>query len=97
YAHSLNFIAPASFGFMFSIKLVVMVVLGGMASIWGSLLGAGVLTVLPEALTVFHDFEVVIFGVILMVVMIFLPRGLVRGLLDLWEFRRYKRKGSFVP
>jgi len=97
YAHSLNFIAPASFGFMFSIKLVAMVVLGGMASIWGSLLGAGVLTVLPEALSVFHDFEVVIFGAILMVVMIFLPRGLVRGLLDLREFRRYKRKESYIP
>ena len=97
YAHSLNFIAPASFGFMFSIKLVAMVVLGGMASIWGSLLGAGVLTLLPEVLTVFHDFEVVIFGAILMVVMIFLPRGLVRGLLDLREFRRYKRKESYIP
>ncbi len=97
YAHSLNFIAPASFGFMFSIKLVAMVVLGGMASIWGSLLGAGVLTVLPEVLAVFHDFEVVIFGAILMVVMIFLPRGLVRGLLDLWEFRRYKRQGNYIP
>ena len=97
YAHSLNFIAPASFGFMFSIKLVAMVVLGGMASIWGSLLGAGVLTVLPEVLTVFHDFEMVIFGAILMVVMIFLPRGLVRGLLDLREFRRYKRKESYIP
>jgi branched-chain amino acid transport system permease protein len=96
YAHALNFIAPASFGFMFSIKLVTMVVLGGMASIWGSLLGAGVLTVLPELLTVFHDFEVVIFGAILMVVMIFLPRGLVRGLLDLWEFRRYKREGGVL-
>ncbi len=94
YAHSLNFIAPGSFGFMFSIKLVTMVVLGGMASIWGSLLGAGVLTVLPEVLTAFHDFEVVIFGAILMVVMIFLPRGLVRGLLDLWAFRRYKREGG---
>lgn len=94
YAHSLNFIAPASFGFMFSIKLVTMVVLGGMASIWGSLLGAGVLTVLPEVLTAFHDFEVIIFGLILMVVMIFLPRGLVRGLMDLWEFRRYKREGG---
>ena len=94
YAHTLNFIAPASFGFMFSIKLVTMVVLGGMASIWGSLLGAGVLTVLPEVLTAFHDFEVIIFGVILMVVMIFLPRGLVRGLMDLWEFRRYKREGG---
>jgi len=94
YAHSLNFIAPSSFGFMFSIKLVTMVVLGGMASIWGSLLGAGVLTVLPEVLTAFHDFEVIIFGAILMVVMIFLPRGLVRGLMDLREFRRYKREGG---
>jgi branched-chain amino acid transport system permease protein len=97
YAHTLNFIAPTSFGFMFSIKLVTMVVLGGMASIWGSLLGAAVLTVLPEALAVFHDFEVVIFGLILMVVMIFLPQGLVRGLLDLWEWRRYKREGGRIP
>jgi branched-chain amino acid transport system permease protein len=97
YAHTLNFIAPSSFGFMFSIKLVTMVVLGGMASIWGSLLGAGVLTVLPELLTVFHDFEVVIFGAILMVVMIFLPRGLVRGILDLYEFRCYKREGGTFP
>jgi branched-chain amino acid transport system permease protein len=97
YAHTLNFIAPSSFGFMFSIKLVTMVVLGGMASIWGSLLGAGVLTVLPEMLTVFHDFEAVIFGAILMVVMIFLPRGLVRGILDLYEFRRYKRQGGTFP
>jgi branched-chain amino acid transport system permease protein len=97
YAHTLNFIAPSSFGFMFSIKLVTMVVLGGMASIWGSLLGAGVLTVLPELLTVFHDFEVVIFGGILMMVMIFLPRGLVRGIMDLYEFRRYKRQGGTFP
>jgi len=96
YAHTLNFIAPSSFGFMFSIKLVTMVVLGGMASIWGSLLGAAVLTVLPEILTVFHDYEVIIFGAILMVVMIFLPRGLVRGILDLWEFRRYKKKGGVI-
>jgi len=96
YAHTLNFIAPASFGFMFSIKLVTMVVLGGMASIWGSLLGAAVLTVLPEMLTVFHDYEVIIFGAILMVVMIFLPRGLVRGIMDLWAFRRYKKEGKII-
>jgi branched-chain amino acid transport system permease protein len=96
YAHTLNFIAPASFDFMFSIKLVTMVVLGGMASIWGSLLGAAVLTVLPEVLIVFHDFEVIIFGAILIVVMIFMPRGLVRGIMDLAEFRSYKRQGGTV-
>jgi branched-chain amino acid transport system permease protein len=90
-AHTVNFIAPSSFGFMFSIKLVTMVVIGGMASIWGSLLGAAVLTILPELLAFFHDYEVIIFGLILMVVMIFLPRGLTRGLLDLWEFRQLKK------
>jgi branched-chain amino acid transport system permease protein len=97
YAHTLNFIAPTSFNFMFSIKLVTMVVVGGMASVWGSLLGAAVLTILPELLAVFHDYEIVIFGVILMVVIIFLPRGLVRGILDLWEFRRYKKEGGTFP
>jgi len=97
YAHTLNFIAPDSFGFMFSIKLVTMVVVGGMASIWGSLLGAAVLTALPQFLTVFHDYEIIIFGGILMVVMIFLPRGLVRGLLDLWEFRRSRQEGGNLP
>jgi len=97
YAHTLNFIAPSSFGFMFSIKLVTMVVVGGMASIWGSLLGAAVLTVLPELLVVFHDYEIIIFGGILMAVMIFLPRGLVRGLVDLWEFRRHKKEGGPFP
>ncbi len=96
YAHTLNFIAPSSFTFMASIKLVTMVVLGGMASIWGSLLGAAVLTILPEILTMFHDYEVIIFGIILMVVMIFLPRGLVRGILDLWEFRQYKKEGGVI-
>jgi branched-chain amino acid transport system permease protein len=92
-AHTTNFIAPSSFGFMFSIKLVTMVVVGGMASIWGSLLGAAVLTILPELLVIFHDLEVVIFGLILMIVMIFMPRGLLRGLLDIWEFRQRKMKG----
>ena len=92
-ALTINFIAPSSYGFMFSIKLVTMVVVGGMASIWGSLLGAAVLTVLPELLAFFHDLEVVIFGLILMVVMIFMPRGLLRGLLDIWEIRQRKLKG----
>jgi len=91
-------IAPASFDFMFSVKLVAMVVMGGMASIWGSLLGAGVFTLLDERLLAsFQDYKMVTFGAILMLIMIFLPRGLVRGLLDLWEFRRFKKKGGSLP
>jgi branched-chain amino acid transport system permease protein len=65
--------------------MVTMVVIGGMASIWGSLLGASLLTLLPEWLHAFSEFEMVVYGLILMVVMIFLPRGLTRGLLDIYE------------
>jgi branched-chain amino acid transport system permease protein len=98
YAHFITFISPGSFDFMFSIKLVTMVVVGGMASIWGAVFGAATLTLLPEVLAVFHDYDIVIFGLILMVVMIFLPQGLTRGALDLLEKYRYRRgvAGGFV-
>ena len=85
YAHMVLFISPESFNFIASIRIVTMVVIGGMASVWGSLLGASVLTLLPEWLHAFSEFEMVIYGLILMLIMIFLPRGLTRGLLDIYE------------
>ncbi len=85
YAHLISFISPGSFDFMTSIRLVTMVVIGGMASIWGSLLGAFLLTLLPEWLHVFADYEITIYGFILMTVMIFLPQGLTRGIFDIYE------------
>jgi len=93
YAHFVTFISPSSFGFMFSVKLVTMVVVGGMASVWGAVFGAATLTALPEVLAAFHDYEILIFGFILMVVMIFLPQGLTRGFLDLAERWRFYRRG----
>lgn len=83
YAHFVLFISPESFGFMFSIKIVTMVVIGGMASVWGALLGAAVLTLLPEVLHGFAEYEMIVFGLILMVVMIFMPQGLTRGIMDM--------------
>ena len=83
YAHFVLFISPGSFGFMVSIKMVTMVVIGGMASVWGALLGAAVLTLLPEVLHGFAEYEMIIFGLILMVVMIFMPQGLTRGIMDM--------------
>ncbi|MFP3998822.1 MAG: branched-chain amino acid ABC transporter permease [Desulfobacterales bacterium] len=90
YAHLIYFISPGTFGFLASIRIVTMVVIGGMASIWGSLFGASLLTLLPEWLHAFSEFEMVVYGLILMTVMIFLPRGLTRGLLDIYE--RYRKK-----
>lgn len=72
-----GYITPDAAGFLRSIELVAMVVLGGMGSIVGSLVGAVVLVVLPQALTIFHDYEQVLLGLIVMVFMIFLRRGIV--------------------
>jgi branched-chain amino acid transport system permease protein len=57
YAHFICFISPGSFGFMVSVRLVTMVVIGGMASIWGAVFGAALLTLLPEWLHAFADFD----------------------------------------
>jgi len=92
YAHMVYFISPGTFSFIASIRMVTMVVIGGMASIWGSLLGASLLTLLPEWLHAFSEFEMVVYGLILMLVMIFLPKGLTRGLLDIYERAAKKNK-----
>lgn len=88
YAHYVTFISPSSFGFIFSIKLVTMVVVGGMASVWGALFGAATITLLPEVLHIFAEYDVLVFGLILILVMIFLPKGLTCGLLEIWQKNR---------
>jgi branched-chain amino acid transport system permease protein len=86
YAHYVTFINPAPFGVAYSVELVVMVVLGGVASLWGALLGAAAVVLLVEALrgalpllSASHgaaEYEIVLFGLVLMLFMIFLPGGL---------------------
>lgn len=76
-AHYVGMVTPAVADFFHSIELVTMVVVGGMASVWGSLLGAALLTALPQALATFEGWETVVFGAILMLFMIFLPKGIV--------------------
>lgn len=79
-AHYSGFITPSKVGFLHSIELVTMVVLGGLASTYGAVVGAAILTALPQLLTVFKDYESLVFGIVLMATMIFLPRGLVPSL-----------------
>lgn len=76
-AHYVGFVTPTFADFFHSIELVTMVVVGGMASIYGSIVGAVLLTALPQALATFEGWETVVFGGILMLCMIFLPKGLV--------------------
>jgi branched-chain amino acid transport system permease protein len=79
-------VTPAAAGFLRSIEFVTMAVLGGLGSILGSIVGAALLTVLPQMLTVFHDYEHIALGAIMIVFMIFLRAGIVPSLAAL--FRR---------
>jgi len=76
YAHYVTFVSPTICEIKFSVILVVMVAVGGMTSVWGALLGAIGLTILPEFLTVFEDMDILVYGMILMLIMIFAPGGL---------------------
>jgi branched-chain amino acid transport system permease protein len=83
-AYYAGFITPAKASFLHSIELVTMVVFGGMASTFGAVVGAAILTVLPQVLTLLKDYEMVVFGALMMFTMIFLPRGVVPTLAAYW-------------
>ena len=77
YAFFSGFISPAEASFNRSIELVVMVVFGGIGRIYGALIGAVILTILPQFLTSFEDYQTLIYGVIIILVMIFMPKGII--------------------
>ncbi|MBL8340105.1 MAG: branched-chain amino acid ABC transporter permease [Rubrivivax sp.] len=76
-AHYAGFITPAKASFLHSVELVIMVVFGGMASVWGAVVGAAVLTLLPQFLTVLKDYEMMVFGAVLIATMVGMPHGIV--------------------
>ncbi len=81
YAHSsMRFLSPTPFGFHTSIALLVMVVLGGQGTLWGPALGAVTITAIQEALRPYADYDIVVYGLLLVVMMIVMPGGLSRAL-----------------
>lgn len=76
-------VTPATAGFLRSIEFVTMAVLGGLGSILGSVVGAALLVILPQVLTVFHDYEHIALGLIMIAFMIFLRAGIVPSLATL--------------
>ncbi|MBC3887665.1 branched-chain amino acid ABC transporter permease [Acetobacterium paludosum] len=77
YAHYQAFVEPSKFGFMFSIEMFVIVVLGGLGSLTGSIVAAIVLTVLPEMLRGFAEYRLLVYSLALIVMMIFRPQGML--------------------
>ena len=76
FAHYMGFLAPDDFGVMTSINILVMLYLGGIGTIYGPALGAVFLKLLPEVTYRFQDYELLINGIILIVVLVFMPKGI---------------------
>jgi branched-chain amino acid transport system permease protein len=76
-----KFITPDVAGFMHSVEMVTMAVLGGVGSVAGAIFGAAVLTLLPQVLTVFAEYEQLVLGTVMVLVMIFLREGVVPSIL----------------
>ena len=96
FAHHLRYIGAQPFDFLASVKLVVMAVIGGLASVWGAIFGAGATRILSdEVLLRFGQWDIIIYGFILMLVMIFMPEGLFVKLKDIFNRLRlmYRKKG----
>src|SRR5439155_4012112 len=91
FAHTQGYPNPSSFQFMKSIEIVIMVVLGGMGSLTGSVLAAIVLTVLPEALRPVQQYRMVLYSALLIVLMLARPQGIFGPHELSWPWRKPAR------
>ena len=83
-AHLTFFISPGEYGFDRAVDILTMTILGGISSLTGPVIGAFMLTLLPELLRSFKDFRLVVNGFILVLIVLFLPRGI-------WDPARFRQ------
>lgn len=91
-AHVTFFISPADFSYHKAVEILIFAVLGGSEVILGPLLGSTILTLLPETLRFASDYRMVIYGVILVLMMIFRPQGILDANMIRWFTKSGKRK-----
>lgn len=89
FAHYFKFVSPDSFKDAVSVTLFVMLLAGGRGTLFGPVLGAAILTVLPEFLRVAREYQLLFYGIALIVLTIFFPKGIVGW----WEAYRAARRG----
>jgi ABC-type branched-subunit amino acid transport system ATPase component/ABC-type branched-subunit amino acid transport system permease subunit len=95
-APQLKIIDPESFGLMQSINALAYPIVGGMTSVWGGVVGGGLLRALPEALRSFADFAELAFTVLALLVILLLPSGIVGALGRLVQRARGRRATAAV-
>jgi branched-chain amino acid transport system permease protein len=82
YAHYFGHVNPDTFSIFKSLDLVIMVVVGGLGSIWGTLFGVSFIVILPYILEPLENYFDIIHGLILVLILLFLPQGFITGLWD---------------
>lgn len=94
YAHYMQFLNPPPFSVMTSILVVIMVVVGGMRTVWGAIVGTVLMGMLPEWLSWMENFWLVVYGGVLLLIMMFVPQGILLGGRDLavWLLRGLRAK-----
>ena len=80
YGHFLGYINPSDFGFLKSIDMLSMIVLGGLGSIPGAVFGASLLSAAPEFLRFMSQYRMLVYGALLVFLMVFRPNGLLGGI-----------------
>lgn len=85
FAHADRFITPVEANFLRSVEFVAMVVIGGLGSVVGAIVGAIIFTLLPQIFAHFEEFRHVLTGALLICIMAFMPRGVVPTIASLWH------------
>jgi branched-chain amino acid transport system permease protein len=94
FASQITFINPASFSFLESIMILSIVVLGGMGSIPGVIIGAAVLIILPEQLRFISQYRMLVFGALMVLMMVFRPGGLIQSVREVYIYQGKNGNGN---
>lgn len=96
YVHFVSFVSPDTFSVSLSIMLVIMVAIGGVSSLWGAVLGAIFITVLPSLLGTYRQYAMLVYGIILVLALMFMPNGIAGLFQDLshWAAARRARRAD---
>ena len=96
FAFVVGFLSPDAFDVFLSVDFVVMIIVGGLGSVPGSIVGAAVVTVLNDSLAAFQNYRPLLFGAILIVCMLFMPGGITRALATVTALSRRTSMRSLI-
>ena len=82
YAHYINFVCPAAGSIMFAIEIILVIAIGGYTLLWGAMLGVAFITILNEYLVALAEYKRTIYGLALILTMLFFPNGVLQGFKD---------------